>query len=132
MVLHLSSLLSPEDAFKLAMEQVGLFTEEAIICNGNLHRFYVEGDKRGSKNGFYILFGVEVPTGYFGCWKRGISKFWCALSPNTMTETQREVFKNRMHLARLAREREIEVQREVARMKALTIWESSAPVSRPL
>ncbi|WOL24256.1 DNA primase [Yersinia phage fHe-Yen8-01] len=41
-----------------------------IEPNAGLQRFHVEGDKKGSINGWYILYIDEKPHGQFGCNKR--------------------------------------------------------------
>ncbi len=56
-----------ENNFKNAIANVGLSTRDTIIPDGKLHRFNIQGDKLGSKNGWYVLFGDDVPAGCFGC-----------------------------------------------------------------
>lgn len=43
------------DSFRAAMADAGMIVDDSIIADGALHRCHVEGDKRGSKNGAYIL-----------------------------------------------------------------------------
>lgn len=38
-------------AFKTALDRAGLFTKDKITVDGKLHRFTVQGDRPGSKNG---------------------------------------------------------------------------------
>ncbi|MGQ0526709.1 MAG: toprim domain-containing protein [Alphaproteobacteria bacterium] len=113
--------------FKKALDEAGLPTKDKIIPDGKLHRFHVEGDKPGSKNGFYALYGDGFPAGAFGCWKRGISETWCAKPDRELTQAQREQNRRRMIKAQKAREAEESERRGAARNKALLIWKSSPP-----
>lgn len=108
--------------FKTALERAGLGTKDAITPDGRLHRFHVHGDKVGSKNGWYVLYGDGLPAGAFGSWKTGQSYKWCAKAENYLTATERQEFERRMDEARQAREIEEEVRRTEAREKAASIW----------
>ena len=74
-------MAAPEDpiaAFQAAMAQRGLVLKGVPIGDGRLHRFDVEGDRKGSKNGYYALHLDGRPAGAFGCWKRGVKETWKA------------------------------------------------------
>jgi putative DNA primase/helicase len=43
------------DTFKTALDAAGLSTKEKISPDGRMHRFHVDGDRPGSKNGWYVL-----------------------------------------------------------------------------
>jgi putative DNA primase/helicase len=113
--------------FKAAMYAAGLHTKDSIIKDGKLHRFHVEGDKPGSKNGFYVFYDDNVPAGCFGSWKTGDTIKWCAKSDRELTQVQREQNRRRMIEAQKMREAE-EIQRRKAAMdKARLIWKPSSP-----
>lgn len=116
-----------ESEFRSALETAGLPTKEQIIADGRLHRFHVEGDKRGSRNGWYVLYDDGVPAGCFGSWKTGDKGKWCAKSDCELTPAQRQENKRRMSEARAARETEEQARREAARNKALSIWKAAKP-----
>ncbi|MCK6419024.1 MAG: toprim domain-containing protein [Alphaproteobacteria bacterium] len=116
-----------EDNFKTALESAGLSTKDKITTDGKLHRFSVQGDKPGSKNGWYVLYGDGLPAGSFGSWKTGFKGTWCAKAENSLTAAEREEFRRRMDAARKTREMEEEARRNAAREKALAIWKSSPP-----
>jgi putative DNA primase/helicase len=59
--------------FAEAMRFHGLSCAVPIIEDGKLHRFYVAGDKPGSKNGWYVFFGS---AGSYGSWKAGGKFIW--------------------------------------------------------
>lgn len=114
--------------FKAAMDAAGLLTKDPITPDGKLHRIHIEGDRKGSKNGWYVLFDDGgLLAGAFGCWKRQISESWCAKNDRQMTAAERAEFKRRMETARQAREAEEAERRGAARDKALFIWKTSPP-----
>ena len=65
--------IDPERAFRDAMLDAGITPPDYLEPDGEIHRFHVEGDKRGTKNGWYLLHLDEVPAGHFGCHKRELS-----------------------------------------------------------
>lgn len=125
-----NSRLFPQDiavAFKAALDAAGLSTKDKIVADGKLHRFHVNGDRPGSKNGWYVLYGDGLPAGSFGSWKTGFKGTWCAKAENTLTTAEREEFRRRMDAARKAREAEEQARRVAACEKALVIWKASPP-----
>lgn len=63
------SLDAEIQAFSSALACAGLKCREQIIPDGKIHRFYVEGDRAGSLNGWYVFFSDGHPAGAFGTWK---------------------------------------------------------------
>lgn len=62
------------DIFREEMAVAGIVTNDRIIADGCLHRIHVVGDRGGTKNGWYILYGDHPVVGIFGCWKRHIQQ----------------------------------------------------------
>lgn len=60
------------------MEGYGLAPDDPLIANGELHRFDVEGEKRGRKSGWYVVHADDRPTAVFGSWKTGEKFTWRA------------------------------------------------------
>lgn len=118
------------DAFLEAMADVGIkpvFTRGSIEADGKMVRFHVQGDRKGTRNGFAILFGDGIPAGSFGTWKDGATHTWCAKGHNELTDDEREQINSRMAQAKAEREREEkERQGEAARMANL-LWQESSP-----
>ena len=122
-------MASAEDhiaAFHAAMAQRGIVLKGAIVPDGQLHRFDVEGDRKGSKTGFYTLHLDGHPAGVFGCWKRGIKETWKAngapLSDFDLTKLMRDVGAERKR-----RERE-EAKRQMSTAEdAVLLWASYRP-----
>lgn len=126
-------MLGSMSVFVDAMCAMGLSIRDTVIPDGKLHRFRVEGDKAGSKNGWYILYNDGLPAGAFGCWKRGITQNWCAKAENTLNAKERKEFRLRMEAARKNREAEDRARRYAASEKAHMIWKDSpfAPDNHP-
>ncbi len=116
-----------EENFKVALDAAGLFIKDKITADGKLHRFTVQGDKPGSKNGWYVLYGDGLPAGSFGSWKTGFKGTWCAKTLQNLTLAEREEFRRRMDAARKTREVEEQARRKAASDKALVIWKVSPP-----
>jgi putative DNA primase/helicase len=110
-----------------AMHAAGLRTDAAIIPDGVLHRFRVEGDKQGTLNGFYVLHTDGVPSGAFGSWKAGINQTWCAKSRNEMTSAERQAQQHRINEARRAAVAELEQRHRAAAERAAFIWSKAKP-----
>ena len=51
------------DQFRQAMQAAGIFYSGKIIADGMLQRFHIEGHKRGTKNGAYVLHADGCPAG---------------------------------------------------------------------
>lgn len=77
------------DKFRTAMLDAGLACRGEIIPDGKLHRLHIEGDKRGTRNGWYVLHLDGVPAGAFGSWKLGLSQDWCARDKASLSYTER-------------------------------------------
>lgn len=69
-------MTSIRSAFIVEMYKVGIETKDQLIADGRLHRFNVCGDRKGTKNGWYILYPDFPTIGVFGCWKRHIRYKW--------------------------------------------------------
>ncbi len=64
-----------KDAFIQKMNDVGIPFSGNIIADGKIHQFHIEGQKKGSKNGRYILhLDGKKPSGYFQDWSVPDSK----------------------------------------------------------
>ncbi|OFW87510.1 MAG: hypothetical protein A3J37_07260 [Alphaproteobacteria bacterium RIFCSPHIGHO2_12_FULL_45_9] len=115
------------DLFKHEMYSTGLSTKAVIVPDGKLHRFYVEGDRQGSLNGWYVFYVDGLAAGAFGSWKTGNKYIWCIKADHNLSHTERIQFKQRMEEIKSVREAEEIAKRKVARDKALYIWENSSP-----
>lgn len=113
-----------------SMAANGLQCPDAIVSDGVLHRFNVNGDKPGSKNGWYVLYGDNgLPAGAFGSWKLGQTFTWCGKEERTLTEDERAKWRERIAEAKKARDEEQKRLHSKAREKAAWIWENSKLVT---
>lgn len=113
------------ESFRVAMAQAGIpFTGE-IIPDGQLNRFHVSGDSRSSKNGWFIFFGDAVPSGAYGCWKRGISKTWCSKSKENMSPDEWMQHQARINTAKEKRDKAKAEAQVKAREKAKQLWDKA-------
>ncbi len=69
-----------EHAFQNHCAEQGVIFTQAVIADGKLHRAYVEGDKRGTKNGAYILHADDRPAG----WLAATFQFWFNVTLDTI------------------------------------------------
>lgn len=116
------------DGFMVAMSAAGLAMHKpALISDGALHRYRVEGDKAGSKNGWYSLHLDAQPFGAFGSWKTGQSCTWTAGKPESMSDAERRALAARMAAAKLARDAEQATVYAAARKRAHALWEKAKP-----
>ena len=88
-----------EAQFGAAMAAFGLNPPE-IIADGVRHRFDADGDKKGSKSAWYILYGDGIPAGAFGNWKTGDSEKWCSKSDKALTPTEHAEYRARIDKAK--------------------------------
>jgi phage/plasmid primase-like uncharacterized protein len=103
--------------FLNAMRDFSIAPRESIVFD-EFTRFHVEGDAKGSKNGFYIVHSNGLPAGAFGCNKRGISENWCIKNTDELTDIERATFHEQMALVKREREKQDAAKRDAARIKA--------------
>lgn len=120
------SLAQVLDQFRAAMHGAGLSPPDEITADGKLHRWRVEGDKAGSKNGWYVLHADGLPAGEFGSWKAGLTESWCAKPGRELSDAERTAHRERIEAMRKARDLETETQRAAACKKASRLWAESA------
>lgn len=114
-------------AFRAAMLAVGIEITDQIIPDGELHRVHVRGDRRGSRNGWYVLYPDGVPAGVFGCWKRGIYEKWCAREPQELSPGERRRWREQVEARRQEAEEARRRRRRRAQKKAADLWNRATP-----
>lgn len=117
------------EAFRDAMAAAGLRTDDPIIDDGVIHRFNIDGDKRGKKNGWYSLHSDGIPAGAFGSWKHDISATWSSKAEQDFTPDERRAHARRMDEIKRQRDAEQQRVREEARAKAKRIWDEAQPAN---
>jgi putative DNA primase/helicase len=114
--------------FREAMASSGMpFTGQIEADTGKVQRFTVDGDRRTSMTGWYVLYTDGIPAGEFGCWKRGIQSTWCAKSPNEITPAEREHIEQRRREVGEARKKAETERHAKVSEQANIIWEAAEP-----
>jgi phage/plasmid primase-like uncharacterized protein len=106
------------------MAAEGIVTDDPIMADGKIHRIHVKGDRKGKRNGWYVLHLNNIPAGAFGSWRFGIKKTWRFSAPGVTTDAS-----SRERVAEAAKQRAEEEAREHerARLKAHRIWTRAKP-----
>lgn len=108
--------------FKEAMRRKGIEPPSTIVADRKFHRFHVNGDKIGSKNGWYVLFDYgSVAAGTFGCFKRDVKEKWSSKAKKEMTTEEKSFYEETME----EHDQEQERLRTRCRKKAIAIWENA-------
>lgn len=97
------------------------------VADGRIHRFRVEGDKAGSRNGWCVLYADPIGHGAFGSWRTGESHTWRAASEKTMTPAELAEQRRQFEAMRRQRAEEETRVREEARSKAARLWDMAKP-----
>ncbi|OZC35700.1 topoisomerase [Marinobacter vinifirmus] len=97
------------------------------IPDGELHRFHVPGDSRGTTNGWYVLFLDGIPAGVYGTWKDGKTRRWCARQPASRAEARQVA--ERVRLAIRQREAARAEAQRAAAERANQIWPNAQPAN---
>ena len=87
--------------------------ERLTAFDGELHRYDIDGDKRGSNNGAYLVHTDGIPAGFVQDWKRGVKTTW-RYDDSSITDEQRAYFNSaeyREQQEALQKRREEERQR---------------------
>lgn len=114
------------EQFRSAMQEAGLATDVQIVGDGALHRIHVDGDKRGARNGWYVLHSDGVPAGVFGSWKTGQSTTWRAEIGRSLTLGERAEHAAQMQAARASRIAADAERHISARRRAVSLWTSAS------
>lgn len=128
-----------KDAFLRAMHDAGIrpvfgrgqgieFGLDTTGGGARPWRFHVEGDPKGTRNGWYVLFGDGIPAGEFGSWKTGVTQTWCARNQQQMSAEERAAIEARMEESRRQREAAQRAAEGAAAKAANMLWNSADPV----
>ncbi|WP_423359074.1 toprim domain-containing protein [Pseudomonas citronellolis] len=93
------------------------------LADGAIHRFHVPGDRQGSCNGWYVLFGDGTPAGAFGSWKAGEVHHWSSRGEVTALEV--EQMRQRIEQARRQRDAEQHQRQQQASEYAGWRWDNA-------
>ena len=111
--------------------------DEFIILDGQIHRYQVEGDRRGKRNGAYCIYPDGVPAGFVQDWRKDIKHKWkfdmSGLNDEQKKYVDSDEFKIKAENKRKKREKELKEKQIKASETARTFWETfkSADESHP-
>jgi putative DNA primase/helicase len=115
-------------AFRQDMAENGIVTDAEIIPTGEIQRFHVDGDKRGSKNGWAILHTDGLPAGAYGSWKTG-NFSWCAKDKRRLSPRERRQYCQNIEKMRQQRQAARKQQAEGSAIAAAKCWSTAQPAS---
>ncbi|RQQ60277.1 toprim domain-containing protein [Burkholderia stagnalis] len=111
-----------EEEFGRAMAAAG-FTVDEIIGDGRLRRVDGPEDRRGQRNGWYVLYADGIGGGAFGCWKTGLRTTWRGEAAASFTHAELVAWRARVASLRAAEDAERATVRADAAAAARQIWE---------
>ena len=115
----------PAADFAKAARSHGLVIDSAV-GDGAVHRVHVEDDKRGTRNGWYVLFLDGMPAGAFGSWKGDWRENWHANGSASMSASERMQLNAAIAEAKRKREAETLHKWKQAAESAQAYWQVAA------
>jgi len=115
------------EQFRQAMQSTGINYSGEIIPDGKLHRFHIEGHKRGTLNGAYVLHHDARPSGFFQDFKNGVSQTWRS---GNVSRVSPVLIQQQINEAKLQRDAEQRQRHAAAAIKAVHIWNRSKPITK--
>lgn len=114
----------PTEQFKAAMQEAGIIPPDAIIGDGQLHRFNIDG----KPNGAYVLHLDGCAAGYFQDFKQRIKQTWKITGHfQPLSDLQRQAFKAQFRKQDAERQAEQDAKHMQAAEKAACIWANAKP-----
>lgn len=113
------------EKFSAAMVDAGVIVKDPITADGILHRCHVEGDKRGTKNGAYILHMDGKPSGWFQHFTGATGKWTLSGKREPMSFAMRA----QIEADRRQRQEEQQQRHAEAANKAAFIWNQAKPIT---
>ncbi len=117
---------NPAWDFADAARRHGLVIDDQAIGDGVLHRVHVEGDKHGTRNGWYVLHVDGVPAGVFGSNKGDWRESWHHNGSDGMTPSERARLNATLAEAKRQREAETLHRWQRAAESAQALWQMAA------
>lgn len=118
--------------FIAAMEAEGVKASEPIagrLASGELIRFHSEGDGRGRRNAWAILYLDERPNGAFGNYRLGLSRKWHSANHRALTPVERETMQREWAQAKEKKRVERDLAETEAAADAMEMWNGAATAS---
>lgn len=121
--------MSHPAAFLATLAAAGIAPSDpaAIVADGQLHRFHIDGDKPGRRNGWAVLHLDGLAAGAFGSWKHGIAGSWCAKDRASLTPAERADHRRRIARAREQAQAARTRAQAAAAARAARLWAQARP-----
>ncbi len=127
--------MSCQDAivdFIAFMEASGVAPVEPIaqrLGSGNLIRFRCEGDSKGRKNGWAILYLDERPAGAFGNYRMntGTLKWKSSEDRPALSQAERDALQHEWREAKERKDQERQANESEAMLDAAEMWQRASP-----
>jgi putative DNA primase/helicase len=117
------------EAFAAAIVDAGLGRPAEMVADGQLRRFHVSDDRRGTLNGWYWLrVDGEEAFGGFGSWKTGVKLSWTAGTKKQLSTAERREARERERAERERREKERLDRWAAVADRARRLWSAAEPV----
>lgn len=100
--------------------------EFSLMADGEIHRFHVPGDKRGTVNGWYFLNINGWPHGMYGSWK-GLTCSWRYRGEQKLTRHESELLRSQIEAAKQQRQLELEQKQRKGAELASLLMDVSTP-----
>ncbi len=118
----------PLQEFREAMHRAGLVPPDVIEADGLLYRFHADGDRSGTRNGWYCLHTDGRAAGIFGSWKTGFRSTWAA-DGKRLNDAEHEAFAELIRAARTKANAERRAEHEARAIEARAIWAAAVPAN---
>ena len=100
-----------------------------LVPDGNLHRHHVEGDRRGTRNGWHVLHLDPPASGAGGSWKTGARVNWCSKHFRTLNHVELAILRRRIEQERATAQTEREAQHYEAAKRGAWVWKHARPAT---
>jgi putative DNA primase/helicase len=100
-----------------------------LIPDGRIHRYRVQGDKAGSLNGWYVLYGDRILGGAFGSWRTGASHTFSEARHKPQNPAEHAELQRQIKAMQQARDAERVVVQATARERAAKLWLRARPAT---
>ena len=115
-----------EAHFQAAIAGAGLQPPDTVHADGVIHRYSPTG-KRGDQSAWYVLHADGIAAGVFGCWRAGLTSTWCSRSLDSLTQAERNVYRQRVKSMQAQREKEQHEQWLKNAERNARLWSAAAP-----
>lgn len=108
-------------------QERGIIFSKDIIQDGQLHRVHLDGDKKGSVNGWYTYYDDVIPVCVYGSWKMGQKFVWSARHESELSTAEKMAIKRKMKDAQREAARLRNLEQQNAAIEVGNIYQSADP-----